>query len=454
MNDEALVTEAVLPHNLDVEKSVLGSLIVDTDAFARVVQILTAVDFYSPKHQDIFRAVEELQAANIPVDFLQLEDLLAKKDQLERIGGRGYLYSLSEEIVSTANVEQHAKIIAEKSKRRKMIHFANFLRNETKDERNDVTDLIEDSLKKLYDINQGRKKQFESIKTIAKRVFENLEELAKSKRSITGHTTGYKILDRVTLGFKPSELIILAARPAMGKTSFALNLAYNVAVKAEKTVGFFSLEMPSEQLGGRIMASAAAIGLKHFQLGDLRPEQWPALARVVGKVSKAKMWVDDSPDLSIAEIRTKARQLQAMHGLDMIVIDYLQLITLGKAARYNMNKTQEVSEISRYLKNIARELNVPVLALAQLNRQTGIRTDKRPMLQDLRDSGAIEQDADVVMFIHREDYWEKEKSKKPGVAEIIIAKNRNGQTTTVELTWEPTLTTFYDNSSKESEQNG
>jgi replicative DNA helicase len=433
-----------LPHHLSAERSVLGSLIVDADVFAKINQIIQVEDFYSAAHREIYRAIVELQNANVPVDFIQLEDILRRKELLEGIGGTEYLYHLHESVVSSVNAEQHADVIVEKSKRRKLVHLADILRNEASGEKTAVRDLIEGNLQELFNLTQGKSKRFESATAINKRLMEHLSMLAERGENLSGLSTGFDHLDAITQGLRSSELIVLAARPSMGKTALALNLVYHVAVNEKKTVGVFSLEMPAEQLMMRILAGASQVGLKELSLARLRNDQWKQVVRKMGEISKSKLYVDDSTDLSVSEIRTKARQLQAITGeLDLILIDYLQLVTYRDASRHNMNKTQEVAEISRMMKNIARELRIPVVSLSQLSRASTGRPDKRPILSDLRDSGAIEQDADVVMFIHRDDYYEQDRSKEATVAELIVAKNRNGPTSTVELMWMPPLATFY-----------
>lgn len=429
----------VPPHNIEAEQSVLGSMILERNAIAEVTEVLKGDEFYKESHRILFDAILELYNRDEPVDMITLVELLRSRDHLEAIGGVSYISNLATSVPTTANVKYYAKIVEEKWTLRRLILASDDIMQKCYEQQEEVENVLESAEKSIFDISQKKNRQdFEHLSTIIVRSFDQFERLSKNKGEITGIPSGFTDLDRKTSGFQKAELILVAARPSMGKTAFSTNIALYSALRAGKSVAVFSLEMSKEQLAYRMLCSEANIDMLKLRTGDLDDEDWVRLARAAGPMANGKIFIDDTPGISINELRSKCRRLKIEKGLDFIMIDYLQLMTGGARTE---NRQQEVSEISRSLKVIAKELNAPVMALAQLSRAPEIRADHRPILSDLRESGSIEQDADVVMFLYRDEYYNKDTDKK-NMAEVIIAKQRNGPTGTVELAWLGQFTKF------------
>lgn len=415
-------------------------MLVDKDAVTSAIEVLREDDFYREDNKSIFAAIAALYSKSEPVDIVTVKNELVSNGTFERVGGLEYLAELPERVPTTANVEKYIKIVEEKSALRSLIQTSNELISLGYDESENVDSIMDMAEKKVFDLAQKKNvKGYTAIKDVLAESLQKIEELYNKKGNITGISTGFSDLDNITAGLQNSDLIIVAARPAMGKSAFAINIATNAAVKSNVPVAIFNLEMSKEQVGNRILCSEAMIDSNKVRTGQLGDDDWVKLANTIGNLSEAPIYIDDTPGISIMEIRAKCRKLKLEKDIGLIVIDYLQLIqgTNGK----NSSREQEISEISRSLKIIAKELNVPVIALSQLARATEKRDDKRPMLSDLRESGAIEQDADIVMFLYRDDYYNKE-SEKRNIAEVIIAKHRGGSTGTVELAWMGNFTKF------------
>jgi replicative DNA helicase len=430
MNNEPLF-DRVPPHNLEAEQAVLGAVLLDSDCLVSVLEKIRAEDFYRTAHRLIFEGMLELWEKQEPIDLVTLTAVLHDRRQLEEVGGVGYLTELANAVPTAANVDYYAQIVEEKSLMRRLIRTATQIVTEGYAGGESVGELLSEAERRIMEIGNRRSSTgFVPIRDVLMEVFERVETLFHQKGGITGIPSGFVDLDRMTSGFQRSDLIIVAARPSVGKTAFALNIAQNVGVRAKETVAIFSLEMSAPQLVQRIICAEANVDAGRLRTGHLENEDWEKLTMAIGTLSDAQIYIDDTPGLTVAEIRAKCRRLKRERGLGLIVIDYLQLIHgRGKPGE---SRQQEVSEISRTLKQIARELNVPVIALSQLSRSVEQRQDKRPMLSDLRESGSIEQDADIVAFLYRDDYYDKESEKK-NIVEIIIAKQRNGPVGTVEL---------------------
>lgn len=427
------------PNSLEAEQSVLGALLVDNEAVPPVAEILKPEDFYRQDHKEIYEAVLDLFEAGKPVDIISAKEQLKVRGTLEGVGGIEYLSTLSDMVPTTANVRHYAKIVEEKSILRRLIKASGEIMNLGFEASEEVSVITEEAQKKIFDILQQRSsKGFFPIKEILLESFNKLEELYNSKGYITGVPTGFSDLDTKTAGLHPSDLILVAARPAMGKTSFALNIAQHASIHGRVPVVIFSLEMSKEQLVNRILCSEAMVDSQKIRTGKLDEEDWTKIAGALGPVSEAPIYIDDTPGLSVMEIRAKCRRLKMEKDIGLIVIDYLQLMQ-GRGR--SENRQQEISEISRALKMLAKEINVPVVTLSQLSRAPETRSDHRPILSDLRESGAIEQDADLVIFLYREDYYNPEAEKK-NIAEVILAKHRNGSTGIVELAWLGQFTKF------------
>lgn len=428
------------PHDIDAEQAVLGSMLTDKDAVNAAMEKLKANAFYRDDHKTIYQAIINLYSKSEPVDIITLKDELESMDKFEQVGGFEYLASLPDKVPTTANVHKYIKIVEEKSVLRSLIKTANEIIELGYSPTEDVEDIMEDAEKKIFEIMQSKnQKGYSPIKDVLIESFAKLEELYNRKQHVTGVPTGFIELDNKTAGLHGSELILVAARPAMGKTAFALNIAANAALRGNTAVAVFSLEMSKDQLVNRILCSEAMVDSNKVRTGKLEDDDWVKLAGAIGPLSEAEIYIDDTPGMSVMDIRTTCRKLYREKGLGLVVIDYLQLIQ-GSNKR-NGSRENEISEISRSLKVLAKELNVPVIALSQLSRAVEQRPDHRPMLSDLRESGAIEQDADIVMFLYRDDYYNKE-TDKPGIAEVIIAKQRGGSTGTVELIWKGNYTKF------------
>lgn len=421
------------PQNTEAEASLLGAILIDSDAIVKVADLVRPGDFYDERHARIYEATLQLYEKHSPIDVLTLSDQLRATGMLDMVGGAGYLTELTNFVPTAAHAERYAEIIAQKSMRRRLIKASQAIADLGFDEAQSLQELIENAETKLFEVSQRHIKQdIESIENILSSSFDRLDELHKDKGSLRGVPTGYKDLDNVLAGMQPSDLLILAARPSMGKTAFALNLAHNVAVKAAKPVLMFSLEMSKEQLVDRLLAAEAGVNAWNLRTGNLTDDDFEKIGHAMGTLSEAQIFIDDTPGITVSDMRTKARREAHQRELGLIVVDYLQLMSGGSRFGGDANRVQEISEISRGLKGIARELNVPVLALSQLSRSVESRSPQIPQLADLRESGSIEQDADVVAFIYREEYYNPETENK-NIARILIKKHRNGPTADVEL---------------------
>ncbi len=432
--------DKIPPHDDEAEQAVLGSMLTDSDAVVSAVEVLKSEDFYRSDNSTIFDAIMNIYGKGEPIDIITLKDELTSMGKLEAVGGLEYLAGLPDKVPTTANANKYVKIVEEKSLLRELIKTANELIQMGYSQNEDIETIMDGAEKKIFDIMQKKsQKGYESIKDILVDSFSELQELYNKKQHITGVPSKFIDLDNKTAGFHKSELILIAARPAMGKTAFALNIATNAAVSANTPVVVFSLEMSKEQCANRILCAQAMVDSGKVQKGEIDDEEWTKLAMASGELSEsAGIFIDDTPGITVAEIRAKCRKLKIEKDIGLIVIDYLQLISgSGKSS----SREQEIAEISRSLKILAKEINVPVIALSQLSRAPEARTDHRPMLQDLRESGSIEQDADLVMFIYREDYYNPQ-AEQTNVSEIIIAKNRSGPVGTVKLLWMPNYTKF------------
>ena len=430
----------VPPNDVEAEQAIIGSMLTDRDAVISAVEVLKEEDFYREDNKSIYRAILNLYNKSEPIDIITVKSELESMGKFDQIGGLEYLAELPEKVPTTANAMKYIKIVEEKSTLRQLIKTANEIIELGYNPTEDVEDIMEGAEKKIFNVMQEKnQKGYEPIKDVLVESFTKLEELYNRKQHITGVPSGFIELDYRTAGFHGSELILIAARPAIGKTAFALNIATNAAVRANVPVAVFSLEMSKEQLVNRILCSEAMLDSNKVRTGKLEEDDWTKLAGAIGPLSEAEVYIDDTPGINITEIRAKCRKLKIEKNIGMVVIDYLQLIQ-GSNKRSG-SREQEISEISRSLKILAKELDVPVIALSQLSRAAEQRPDHRPMLSDLRESGAIEQDADIVMFLYRDDYY-NEDSEKKGIAEVIMAKHRGGSTGTVELLWLGSYTKF------------
>jgi len=431
----------VPPHSLEAEQTVLGALLMDGSAVEKTLNIILAEDFYYEANSEIFDAIKTVHQFDIPVDIITVTNELKKRSKLEQTGGIEYLAGLTENIVSTKSISAYLDIIKEKSTLRKIINISNELIEKGYKENDDVQNLIDLAESRIFSLSQNRgSNDFSKVKDVLITVFNQLEERAKVKGSVTGIDTGYKDLNRMTAGLQRSDMIVLASRPAMGKTSLALNLAMNAA-KTGSSVALFSLEMSKEQYIQRLISLESLVEISKFRTGALEDDDWLSLANVMNSISSANIFIDDTASISLFDLISKCRRLKIDKGLDLIIIDYVQLMSYGAKSE---SRQQEISNISRGLKQLAREINCPVLALSQLSRSVEQRPDKRPLLSDLRESGAIEQDADIVMMLYRDEYYYKEESEKKGIAEVILAKHRNGPVGTVELVFIDRFTKFSD----------
>jgi replicative DNA helicase len=435
--------ERIPPHSDDAEKSVLGSIILDKEALFEVLEILSPEDFYSEMHREIYRAVVALYRKGESVDMLTVSEELKKRNTLEMAGGRSYIAQLSSMVPSTANAAQYAKIVSEKALLRSLINASSEIMEQAYQATMEPEEVLDQAEQAVFKIAQTRQKRdFEALKEILYANLNRIDEVAKMEGGLTGLTTGFVSLDKYTSGLQKSDLIIVAARPSMGKTAFALNIAQQAALKGDTSVLIFSLEMSKEQLGQRLLSMEAKVEMQKLKTGNLERADWDQIYEAIDKLSTAKIYIDDTPGISVLEIKNKSRRLKAEKGLDLIVIDYLQLMSIEGRVE---SRQQEISALSRYLKQLARELDCPVIVLSQLSRAPEQRSDHRPVLSDLRESGSIEQDADIVMFLYRDEYYNPE-TDKPNICEINIAKHRSGPTGTVEVTWLGKYTRFVDRS--------
>lgn len=437
--EEALL-KRILPHSIEAEQSVIGSMIMDREAIVVASEIIMGDDFYSKQYGILFETMVELNDEGKPVDLVTLQDRLKEKDVPPEVSSLEFVRDLITAVPTSANIKYYANIVAEKSTLRKLIKLNEEIANTCYVGKENLEVILEDTEKRVFDLVQRRNMEdFVPIRQIVMNAMDRIEKASHNKGNVTGVATGFIDLDYRTAGMQPSDLILVAARPSMGKTAFVLNIAQYVAFKQNQTVAIFSLEMSKEQLVNRLFSMESKVDSQHLRTGNLSDEEWEKLIESAGLIGKSNLIIDDTPGISISELRSKCRKYKLEHHLDMIIIDYLQL--MSGSGRSTDSRQQEISDISRSLKALARELNVPVLALSQLSRAVEQRPDHRPMLSDLRESGAIEQDADVVMFIYRDDYYNKDTEKK-NIAEIIIAKQRNGPIGTVELVWLPDFTKF------------
>jgi replicative DNA helicase len=434
--------ERIPPQSIDAEQAVLGSLLVNPESLSRVVDIIHAEHFYRKSHQLIFAAIIDIYEKNEPIDIITVSAFLKDQGKLELVGGRQYLSDLALSIATTANVEYYSKLVTEKSLLRNLIKAGTDIVQTCYEDGVDADQAVDKAERLVFGIAQRRDNgSLVAIKEVVNESFARIEQRYEQRDALSGLSTGFYDLDDMTSGWQRSDLVIVAARPSMGKTAFTLNLAQHAAVESNAPVAVFSLEMSKEQLVQRLLCSEAKIDANKLRTGYLQTNDWTALAAAMGRLGEAPLFIDDSPICGVLDIRAKCRRLKAeQKDLGLIIIDYIQLMT-GKGGKSSDNRVQEVSEISRGLKTLARELNTPVIALSQLSRAVEARQNKRPMLSDLRESGSIEQDADIVMFIYRDDYYNPE-SEHRGEAEIIIAKQRNGPVGTVELLYQASITRF------------
>jgi len=438
--DEALI-KRVLPHSIEAEQAVIGAMLMDKEAILTSSEIISGEDFYQTAYGVIFEAIVEIYNEGKPVDLITLQTRLKEKDVPAEISSLEFVRDLVTAVPTSANVKYYAEIVSEKAMLRRLIKLNEEIENMCYLGKEPMEAVLETTEKKVFELVQKRNTgDFVPIKQVVLNALDKIELASKNAGSVTGIPTGFLDLDYKTAGLQPSDLILVAARPSMGKTAFVLNIAQHVAFKANKSVAIFSLEMSKEQLVNRLFALEAQVDAQSLRTGNLKDSDWEKLIESAGTIGRSNLIIDDTPGISISELRSKCRKYKLEHGLDIIIIDYLQLMT-GRVGGRSESRQQEISEISRALKGVARELNVPVIALSQLSRAVEQRPDHRPMLSDLRESGAIEQDADVVMFIYRDDYYNKDTELK-NIAEIIIAKQRNGAIGTVNLTWLPQYTKF------------
>ena len=420
------------PHSVETEQSVLGSILLDKDAMISVSETLVPEDFYKEAHKVIYESMLKLYNNQSEIDLITLADELRDQGYLDDIGGIPYITSLSTIVPTTSNIQYYVKIVKEKSIVRQLISAANDIINLGYDGSAKVDDVLENAEKKIFEISQDRTtNDFKQINQVLKDTYDMIEKLYTEKNDVTGLTTGFRDLNKKINGFQNSDLLLVAARPAMGKTAFALNLVQNAALKGDASVAVFSLEMSKEQLVQRMLSAQSNVELKKIKTGKLGANDWPRIIEAMAVLSEAKIHIDDTPGIKISELRSKCRKLKIEKGLDLVLIDYLQFM---EGEGNNESRQQEIAKISRSLKILAKELNCPVVALSQLSRAPEQRADHRPMLSDLRESGSIEQDADIVMFLYRDEYYNPDTERK-NIGEVIVAKNRHGETGTIELVW-------------------
>ena len=444
MNEaEEKILNRQMPQNVRAEKSVLGCMLLDREAMETALEILTPEDFYSKQYGILFAAIRKLSESLAPdqiVDMVTVGEQLAKDGAPVEMQSLDFIRDIFESEPTSVNIRQYAEIVRNKSVERDLIKTCGEITKQCYDDTDPTEQILSDTEKRMFDLLKGGKNYtFTPISEVATTVYEKIQEASLSKDHITGLATGFTDLDNMTTGLQKSDYILLAARPSMGKTAFALNIVENVGIKKNRPVAIFSLEMSKELLVNRLFAQDSNIDAQLLRSGNLADDDWARLLETTDRVGNSNIVIDDTPGITVTEMRSRCRKIKLERGLDLIVIDYLQLMSGG--GRYGDNRQQEVSDISRSLKNLAREMECPVITLSQLSRAVESRTDKRPMLSDLRESGSIEQDADIVMFLYRDEYYNKESEHK-GEAELIIAKQRNGPTDTVELLWQPAITRF------------
>lgn len=421
-----------MPHSMEAEQSVIGSMLIDKTSIAEAMEVLKVEDFYKDAHKIIFNSILELYQKDTAVDIITLTENLKAKDKLDAAGGITYISELGGSVVSTANIQSYIKIVKDKSILRRLIRSSTKIIEESYKNQDDVLKAMDIAEKEIFNISNNRTtSEFEPMNVVLERGFLQIERLFNNKGETTGVPSGFRELDAKTSGFQKGDMVLIAARPSMGKTTFALNIAENAALRSGKSIAIFSLEMSKDQLAYKLLCSQAHVDMLRLRTGNLDDKDWENIAKASGPLAAAKIYIDDTAGITVTEMRSKCRRLKIEHGIDMILIDYLQLMSGGKG---NESRQQEVSEISRSIKALAKEMECPVIALSQLSRAPEQRTDHRPMLSDLRESGSIEQDADLVMFLYRDEYYDKETEEK-NVGECIIAKQRNGPTGTVKLAW-------------------
>jgi len=438
--EEALI-KRVMPHSVEAEQSVIGAMLMDRDAIMTSAEIISGSDFYQSAYGVVFDSIVELFNEGLPVDLVTLQERLKTKDVPAEISGLEFIRDLLNMVSTSANVKYYAQIVADKSVMRRLIRLNEEIANVCYAGNEPLEAVLEKTEKSVFELLQKRNSgEFVPIKQVVLNALERIEKASKNKGTVTGIPTGFIDLDYKLSGLQPSDLVLIAARPSMGKTAFVLNIAQYMAFKKDKSVAIFSLEMSKEQLVNRLFSLESQVDAQAIRTGNMKDSDWEKLIEGAGIIGGSRLIIDDTPGISISELRSKCRKYKLEHGLDVIIIDYLQLMT-GSVGKSQESRQQEISEISRSLKGLARELNVPVVSLSQLSRAVESRPDKRPMLSDLRESGAIEQDADVVMFIYRDEYYNKDSEFKKQ-AEIIIAKQRNGPVGTVNLAWLGEYTKF------------
>lgn len=436
------MVEKIPPHNAEAEKSVLGAALLSKDALADVIDVVSADDFYDAAHKEIFTVMVELFRNNVSVDIITVCDELKKRKSLEMTGGRVYIATLSSLAPATANAAEYAKIVAEKASLRQLIKTSEDIREKGYEGSMDASDILDYAEKGIFEIAQKRQSSdYAPIKEVLLENVAMIDKAIQTQGQVVGLSTGFKRLDEITSGLQKSDLVIIAARPAMGKTAFALNIAQNAAIKSGASVLMFSLEMSKAQLGQRLLSMESRVEMQKLKTGNIERNDWDRINMALDSLSKTNIHIDDTPGVGVLEMKNKCRRLKSEKGLDLVVIDYLQLM---KADGKSDSRQQEISTLSRYLKLLAREMDCPVIVLSQLSRAPEQRQDHRPILSDLRESGSIEQDADMVMFLYRDDYYNKENSEKPGVCEVNLAKHRAGPTDVIDLTWVARYTKFSD----------
>ncbi len=436
---EENVIKRILPHSIEAEQSVIGSMIMDREAIVVASELINGEDFYNKQYGILFETMVEINEEGNPVDLITLQNRMKEKDVPPEVSSLEFLGDLVRAVPTSANIKYYANIVAEKATLRRLIRLNEEIANNCYAGKESLEFILEDTEKRVFQLVQKRNTgDFVPIRQVVMNAMDKIETSAKNKGTVTGIPTGFTDLDYRTAGMQPSDLVLIAARPSMGKTAFVLNIAQHVAFKQNQCVAIFSLEMSKEQLVNRMFSLESSVDAQKLRTGQLNDQEWERLIESAGVIGRSNLIIDDTPGISISELRSKCRKFKLEHGLSMIIIDYLQLMS---GSGRSDSRQQEISDISRSLKSVARELSVPVLALSQLSRAVEQRPDHRPMLSDLRESGAIEQDADVVMFIYRDDYYNHDSEKK-GVSEIIIAKQRNGPIGTVELAWLPEYTKF------------
>ena len=446
MEDEALI-KRIMPHNMEAEQSVIGSILLDNEVMENAADMLTGEDFYAAQYGMVFSAMMELNAARKPIDMVTLTEKLKEKGAPEEMQSTEFFKEILNAVPTSANAKAYVNIVYELATLRRLIKASQNISDDCYSQKDNLEMIMNSAEKRIYDIVQSRNtSEFEPISQTVIKALNRIQEAANIKGNITGVPSGFKDLDTYTAGFQPSDYIIIGARPSMGKTAFVLSIAANIALKQDKAVAIFSLEMSKESLVNRLFAIDAWIDAQDIRTGSLRDDEWEKLSMSAEKIGNSKMIIDDTPGISITEFRSKARKYKMDYDIQLIAIDYIQLMTTGRRVE---NRQQEIAEISRNIKSVARELNIPIVVLSQLNRAASDRAGNKPVMSDIRESGAIEQDADVIMFLHREDYYNPDTERK-NVTDVIIAKQRNGPTGEIHLTWQPQYTRFTDSIDKNS----